>query len=240
MIGISPDDVKDISGSRPRTTSSSPLVADKDHKVAEKYGTWVEKSMYGNKYMGVQREQPSSSGAERSCGSSPRSSQKSTMASSWGTGRDQQGEPDVRGQGARYGSLPNRSRPPLPRSPMPSNRSPASSPSTSPAAPEAEALRLARRGARVTGYDGAPRLLQVAGERAAAEGLELERVQGDLAELPAADDSFEIVTSVFGLIFTGSPQDSAAEIGRVLRPRGRIAFTSWVEEGLFQYGAGHG
>ncbi|HMX70347.1 MAG TPA: class I SAM-dependent methyltransferase [Solirubrobacterales bacterium] len=98
-----------------------------------------------------------------------------------------------------------------------------------------EALELARRGARVTGYDGAPRLLQVAGERAAAEGLELERVQGDLAELPFDDDSFEIVTSVFGLIFTGSPQDSAAEIGRVLRPQGRIAFTSWVEEGLFQY-----
>ena len=97
------------------------------------------------------------------------------------------------------------------------------------------ALELARRGGEVTGYDGAPRLLQVAGERAAAEGLSLERVQGDLSELPFADDSFEIVTSVFGLIFTSSPQDSAAEIGRVLRPRGRVAFTSWIEEGLFQY-----
>jgi peroxiredoxin Q/BCP len=31
------------------------LLADADHKVAEKYGTWVEKSMYGKKYMGVQR-----------------------------------------------------------------------------------------------------------------------------------------------------------------------------------------
>ena len=28
---------------------------DEDHAVAEKYGTWVEKSMYGKKYMGVQR-----------------------------------------------------------------------------------------------------------------------------------------------------------------------------------------
>ena len=31
------------------------LLADADHAVAERYGTWVEKSMYGNKYMGVQR-----------------------------------------------------------------------------------------------------------------------------------------------------------------------------------------
>ncbi|MFM8791993.1 MAG: redoxin domain-containing protein, partial [Solirubrobacterales bacterium] len=31
------------------------LLADEDHKVAEKYGVWVEKSMYGKKYWGVQR-----------------------------------------------------------------------------------------------------------------------------------------------------------------------------------------
>ena len=31
------------------------LLADADHAVAEAYGTWVEKSMYGKKYMGVQR-----------------------------------------------------------------------------------------------------------------------------------------------------------------------------------------
>lgn len=97
-----------------------------------------------------------------------------------------------------------------------------------------EALELARRGAEVTGFDGAPRLLEVAGERAAAEGLTAAWSQGDLTELPFEDDSFEIATSVFGLIFTSSPQASAAEIGRVLRPQGRIAFTTWVEEGLFQ------
>jgi len=97
-----------------------------------------------------------------------------------------------------------------------------------------EALILARRGAQVTGFDGAPRLLSVAGERALAEGLEATWVQGDLAELPFEDDSFEIVTSVFGLIFTGDPARSAAEIGRVLRPQGRLAFTSWVEDGLFK------
>lgn len=98
-----------------------------------------------------------------------------------------------------------------------------------------ETLELARRGADVTGFDGAPRLLEVAKERASAEGLAATWVQGDLADLPFAEDSFEIVTSVFGLIFTSSPKDSATEIGRVLRPQGRIAFTSWVEEGLFQH-----
>ncbi len=97
-----------------------------------------------------------------------------------------------------------------------------------------EALELARRGAEVTGLDGAPRLLEVASARAEEEGLAASWIQGDLAELPFDEDAFEIVTSVFGLIFTGSPRDSASEIGRVLRAQGRIAFTSWVEEGLFR------
>lgn len=97
-----------------------------------------------------------------------------------------------------------------------------------------EALELARRGAEVTGFDGAPRLLEVAGQRAQAEGLSADWVQGDLTELPFEDDSFELVTSVFGVIFSSSPADTAAEIGRVLRPQGRIAITSWIDEGLFK------
>ena len=55
VIGISPDEVKDISKFAKKNDLEFTLVADQDHKVAEKYGTWVEKSMYGNKYMGVQR-----------------------------------------------------------------------------------------------------------------------------------------------------------------------------------------
>jgi len=97
------------------------------------------------------------------------------------------------------------------------------------------ALELARRGARVTGFDGAPRLLEVAADRFSAEGLAGEWVQGDLTDLPFEDDSFEIITSVFGAIFTSSPRDTASEIGRVLRPQGRAAITTWIEEGLFQH-----
>lgn len=55
VVGISPDEVKDIAKFDQKNDLEFTLVADRDHKVADKYGTWVEKSMYGNKYMGVQR-----------------------------------------------------------------------------------------------------------------------------------------------------------------------------------------
>ncbi|HEX7278265.1 MAG TPA: thioredoxin-dependent thiol peroxidase [Solirubrobacterales bacterium] len=55
VIGISPDEVKDVDKFAGKHDLDFTLLADKDHAVAEKYGTWVEKSMYGNKYMGVQR-----------------------------------------------------------------------------------------------------------------------------------------------------------------------------------------
>lgn len=55
VIGISPDEVEDIDKFAGKHDLGFTLLADADHAVAEKYGTWVEKSMYGNKYMGVQR-----------------------------------------------------------------------------------------------------------------------------------------------------------------------------------------
>ena len=55
VIGISPDEVKDIDKFAGKYDLDFTLLADADHAVAEKYGTWVEKSMYGNKYMGVAR-----------------------------------------------------------------------------------------------------------------------------------------------------------------------------------------
>lgn len=55
VIGISPDEVKDVDKFAGKHDLDFTLLADSDHAVAEKYGTWVEKSMYGNKYMGVQR-----------------------------------------------------------------------------------------------------------------------------------------------------------------------------------------
>ncbi len=92
------------------------------------------------------------------------------------------------------------------------------------------ALVAARRGASVVGLDGAPRLLAVAAERAGQEGLGIDWIEADMAELPFAEHSFDLVTSVFGTIF-GDAERVAAEIGRVLSPSGRIAISSWTREG---------
>src|SRR3954464_2926735 len=55
VVGISPDEVEAIGKFAGKFDLDFTLLADADHAVAEKYGTWVEKSMYGKKYMGVQR-----------------------------------------------------------------------------------------------------------------------------------------------------------------------------------------
>ena len=55
VFGISPDPVEDVKKFAEKFQLNFPLLADADHAVAEKYGVWAEKSMYGKKYMGVNR-----------------------------------------------------------------------------------------------------------------------------------------------------------------------------------------
>jgi thioredoxin-dependent peroxiredoxin len=55
VIGISPDDVASHVKFRDKYTLNFPLLADTDHKVAEKFGAWREKNMYGKKKMGIAR-----------------------------------------------------------------------------------------------------------------------------------------------------------------------------------------
>lgn len=55
VIGISPDEVGAIDKFAGKYDLGFTLLADADHAVAEKYGAWVEKSMYGRRYMGVAR-----------------------------------------------------------------------------------------------------------------------------------------------------------------------------------------
>jgi peroxiredoxin Q/BCP len=55
VLGISPDTVKDVRKFREKFDFPFHLLADADHAVAEAYGVWVEKSMFGNDYMGVAR-----------------------------------------------------------------------------------------------------------------------------------------------------------------------------------------
>ena len=55
VLGVSPDPVKDIKKFHGSQSLNFTLLADEDHAVADLYGTWGEKSMYGRTYMGVQR-----------------------------------------------------------------------------------------------------------------------------------------------------------------------------------------
>ena len=54
-LGVSPDDVPSHVKFRDKYELNFPLLADADHKVAEKYGAWREKNMYGKKSIGIQR-----------------------------------------------------------------------------------------------------------------------------------------------------------------------------------------
>jgi len=55
ILGVSPDDVASHGKFRDKYALNFPLLADAGHKVAETYGAWREKNMYGKKSMGVQR-----------------------------------------------------------------------------------------------------------------------------------------------------------------------------------------
>ena len=55
VLGVSPDPVKMVAKFDDKYGLRFPLLADEDHHVAEAYGVWVEKSMYGRTYWGAQR-----------------------------------------------------------------------------------------------------------------------------------------------------------------------------------------
>jgi thioredoxin-dependent peroxiredoxin len=55
VLGVSPDPVKAVKRFHDKQGLNFALLADEDHAVAEQYGVWVEKSMYGKTYMGNER-----------------------------------------------------------------------------------------------------------------------------------------------------------------------------------------
>jgi len=55
VLGVSADSTESHARFREKFKLSFPLLADVDHRVAEKYGAWREKNMYGKKMMGIQR-----------------------------------------------------------------------------------------------------------------------------------------------------------------------------------------
>jgi len=55
VIGVSKDSVEKHDKFKKKYGLNFPLVSDEDGKICEKYGTWIEKSLYGRKYMGIER-----------------------------------------------------------------------------------------------------------------------------------------------------------------------------------------
>lgn len=93
------------------------------------------------------------------------------------------------------------------------------------------ALLAAGSGARVAGIDASSRLIEVASQRARAEGVDGEWRVADLSELPFEDGAFDAAISVFGVIFAEDAAGAATEIKRVVKPGGTIVLTAWVDAG---------
>jgi SAM-dependent methyltransferase len=94
------------------------------------------------------------------------------------------------------------------------------------------AIAAARSGTSVVGVDYVPALLDDARVRAAAEGLDIEFLEGDAEDLPVESGSFDAVLSVFGSMFAPDHRRAAAEILRAARPGGTIGLASWTPTGF--------
>jgi len=93
------------------------------------------------------------------------------------------------------------------------------------------ALAAARRSwGNVVGCDYVPALLERGRERAAAERLDVEFVEGDAESLPFGDGEFDVVMSIFGAMFAPDQEQAAAELLRVCKPGGRIGMANWAPD----------
>jgi ubiquinone/menaquinone biosynthesis C-methylase UbiE len=95
----------------------------------------------------------------------------------------------------------------------------------------AMAERAAQAGADVTGIDLAPALIETAKERADEHGLDIDYRVGDCENLDVDDDSFDAVSSTFGVMFAPDHEATAAELKRIVKPGGRIGLANWTPEG---------
>lgn len=94
------------------------------------------------------------------------------------------------------------------------------------------AVTVTRRGCQAKGVDIAANLVAQARERAAAEGLDIEFLEGDAEALPYADGEFDAVVTMFGAMFAPRPATVAAELWRVTKPGGFVAMANWTPEGF--------
>jgi len=89
------------------------------------------------------------------------------------------------------------------------------------------AITAARIGAKVTGIDLTPELLDRARHNSKLAQLEVDWREGDVEKMPFAGDEFDVVLSQFGHMFAPQPAVAIAEMFRVLKPGGTIAFSTW-------------
>ncbi len=94
------------------------------------------------------------------------------------------------------------------------------------------AVIAARHGCQVSGIDIATNLIAQARARAAAEGLRIDFTEGDAEAMPYQDSQFDLVVSMFGIMFTPQPDLAAAELRRVTKPGGVVALANWTPEGF--------
>lgn len=92
------------------------------------------------------------------------------------------------------------------------------------------AVTAARTGASVCGLDLTPALLERARENAALSGVAIDFHEGDVEDMPFGDAEFDCVVSQFGHMFGPRPDITLGEMLRVLKPGGRIAFSTWPPE----------
>jgi SAM-dependent methyltransferase len=88
----------------------------------------------------------------------------------------------------------------------------------------------AARGADVVGVDIAPALIEQARARAVERGLEIDYRVGDAEALEFPDQSFDLVASTCGVMFTPDHEAAARELARVTKPGGRIALACWTPD----------
>jgi SAM-dependent methyltransferase len=93
-------------------------------------------------------------------------------------------------------------------------------------------LAAARRWADVTSTDYVPALLERGRARAKAERLPVTFQEADAEDLPFDDRSFDVVLSIFGVMFTPNQEQAAQEMLRVCRPDGKIGLANWTPDGF--------
>jgi SAM-dependent methyltransferase len=93
-------------------------------------------------------------------------------------------------------------------------------------------LAAARRWADVTSTDYVGALLERGRAKAEAERLPVTFQEADAEDLPFEDSSFDVVLSVFGVMFTPNQEQAAQEMLRVCRPGGKIGLANWTPDGF--------